>query len=538
MAQGGFDDLVRSYFEQQWDEFPEDASALGLQGYEHRLGEYSAEAFARRADQDDGWITRFESAVDGLTPDQEIDRDLILSHLRGDRVMREWAGWKRHPDTYLSPGVYSVFDMFLQRAQPDADLARAVASRLSQVPAILQHGKEQLDPELASPVFVERSIGVCTAAAAYARDLVPAEIADEAGRELVAEAGETAARAYEDFHDFLTTLRDAATGPYAIGEGLYTALLREKEMLGYGAGEMRERGRAEYDRIATEMSKLARELRGSDDFVAVVEELNRDHPATPEEMREQYEHWALRARDFFVDRGLGSLPAGEECFVDPSPPFQRPVMAVASYHPPPLLTPSLSGHFFVPFPPEGISDDELQKRLESNSHVAIPTTAVHEAYPGHHWHLITLKQNPSIARKCLWSSYFGEGWALYTEALMLEEGFYEDPRHELGVYDARIFRAARIVVDTSLHIGDMSFEEAVTFMREKTGIAEPTARAEVGRYCSWPTQASSYLTGALEIERMREVDLKDHSLKEFHDRIAGSGVLPIALAERALLAST
>ena len=175
--------------------------------------------------------------------------------------------------------------------------------------------------------------------------------------------------------------------------------------------------------------------------------------------------------------------------------------------------------------------------MQTNSYTIIPTIAVHEAYPGHHWHLITVQANPRPVRKVLSTSYFTEGWGLYSELLMMEEGFYDDPRHELGVADARIFRAARIVVDTSLHIGEMTVEEAVRFMMENTGFTEPTARAEVGRYCSWPTQASSYLTGSLEIERIRRRYFAERrgDLRSFHDRLAGSGALPIGLAERALM---
>jgi uncharacterized protein (DUF885 family) len=138
----------------------------------------------------------------------------------------------------------------------------------------------------------------------------------------------------------------------------------------------------------------------------------------------------------------------------------------------------------------------------------------------------------------LGTPYFTEGWGLYAEKLMREQGFFTDPRHELCQLDARIFRAARIVVDTSLHLGDMSVEEAVTFMSTKASLSEPTARAEVGRYCSWPTQAASYLTGALEIDRIRDryfaAGLGD--LRTFNDTIAGSGMLPIALAEQAVMA--
>ena len=129
-----------------------------------------------------------------------------------------------------------------------------------------------------------------------------------------------------------------------------------------------------------------------------------------------------------------------------------------------------------------------------------------------------------------------EGWGLYAEHVMREQGFFTDPRQEMSQVEATIFRAARIIVDTSLHIGDMSFDEAVDFMRTKANLPEPTARAEVARYCAWPTQASAYLTGSVEIERLRRRWFEDDrgDLREFHDAIARVGCMPVALHERAL----
>jgi uncharacterized protein (DUF885 family) len=257
-------------------------------------------------------------------------------------------------------------------------------------------------------------------------------------------------------------------------------------------------------------------------------------------MRAAYAEWTERARRFLRERGLVTFPPGEECLVVPSPPFQRPVLAVASYQSPPPFSASLRGHFFVPFPPDGAPAAEVQQRLENNSHASIPTTAVHEAYPGHHWHLVTMRAHPSAVRRAFRTPYFTEGWALYAEQMMREQGFFEDPRQEMSQHEAMLFRAARIVVDTSLHLGEMGFDEAVAFMRGKANVPEPTARAEVGRYCAWPTQASAYLTGCLEILAIRERYFAragradTATLRAFHDRLAGSGGLPPALAERAL----
>ncbi|MBW3650720.1 MAG: DUF885 domain-containing protein [Actinobacteria bacterium] len=520
------------------EENPTLATRLGIEGHDGRLGEFSAADYDRRAANEEAWLHRFSAmADDGLDLDERIDRDLVVAILRGRRLERDWAVWRRDPATYLGPCLSGVFSLFLDRVHPEPELVELAAARLEEVPGVLAAARANLEAELASPVFVERGRGACRAGIAYARELVPAEVEDAGSRRRLAEAGEVAAGALEGFLAYLDEMGATARGPYAIGDELYSGLLQERELLGYGAAAMRERGRAAYDEISAEMAELAASIDGSGDWRSLVQRLNQDHPPTPEAMRDEYEDWTERARRFLLDSGIVTVPEGEECQVVPSPPFQRPVLAVASYSAPPAFRSSLRGTFFVPFPPEGTSAEEVQKRLESNSRHSIPATSVHEAYPGHHWHLITVQQKARPIRKVLRTSYFTEGWALYAEKLMREEGFFTDPRHELCQLDARIFRAARIVVDTSLHMGDMDFEEAVAYMSRNACLSEPTARAEVGRYCAWPTQASSYLTGAMEIDRIRGQYLASGTgnLTRFNDTIAGSGMLPIALAEQAVL---
>jgi uncharacterized protein (DUF885 family) len=363
---------------------------------------------------------------------------------------------------------------------------------------------------------------------------------DPAAREKLASVGALAGDAFEAFGAFLQKKREQAAGEYAIGESLYTALLKEKELLRYDARSLRERGREQYDLLAAELRRLAREIADTDDWVGLLDQLNKIHAPTPGAMRDEYEEWTERARSFLRDTGLVTLPPGERCTVEPSPSFQRPILAVASYNRPPAFSESLAGHFFVPYPPDDTADEEIQKRLEGNCSAGIPTTAVHEAYPGHHWHLVMAHFNPSKLRQVFSTAYFSEGWALYAERVMREQGFFADPKHRLYQYEATIFRAARIVVDTSLHLGEMTFDEAVKFMVEKGNLTDPNARAEVGRYCSWPTQASAYLTGMLEIVDLRTRWLAKKgkadvaALREFHDQLTSSGAMPTSLAERAL----
>ncbi|HEY8656878.1 MAG TPA: DUF885 domain-containing protein [Candidatus Limnocylindria bacterium] len=539
--QTSFSQLADRFLKEELADSPVLASSLGIDGFDDQLDDLSAEAFRRRDTSAVTWLGRFRDVPDeGLSADERIDRDFLISILRGREITAPHQMWKRQPATYLNPGLSGVFSLFLHKLHPEVELADAARARLLAIPQSLRHGIDNLDLTLAPKLYLDRAIGQAAAAARYARELVALEVGDRAKREQVAAAGSEAADAFEAFGSFLKEKRDKATGGYAIGEAMYTALLREKELLPYDARALRERGREQYDLLAADARRLARQISGSEDWTGLLATLNTVHAATPEGMRAEYAEWTERARTFLRDTGLVTLPPGETCSVEPSPPFQRPILAVASYSRPPAFTDSLAGHFFVPYPPEGVSEAEIQKRLEGNCSAGIPTTAVHEAYPGHHWHLVMAKSNPSAIRKVFNTSYFSEGWALYAERVMREQGFFTDPKAELYQYEATIFRAARIIVDTSLHLGEMSFDEAVRFMMEKANLSEPNAKAEVGRYCSWPTQAASYLTGMLEIVDLRTRWLARRgtndvaALREFHDRLTSSGNMPTSLAERAI----
>ncbi|HET8569590.1 MAG TPA: DUF885 domain-containing protein [Candidatus Limnocylindria bacterium] len=538
-----FASLADAFLKEEYDTSPVLASSLGLTEHDERLDDLSATAIERKEAADSEWLRRFSGVPDdGLAPAEAIDRDFVVSILRGREIARPLRMWRRQPAVYLNPASQGVFLLFLHRLRPEGELAGAARARLERVPAVIEAGIANLDLAATPRVYLERAIGQAGATARYLRELVPAEVRDPAARERVAAAGDVAAKAVGRFKAHLEAGREAAKGTYAVGEEVYSRLLKEKELLPYDARALRERGREQWDLLAADAARLAKEISGSEDWVGLLERLNKVHAPDPEGMRREYEEWTERARAFFRDRGLGTLPEGERCVVEPSPPFQRPILAVASYNRPPAFSRSLTGHFFVPFPPDGTAPDEVAKRLEGNSTDGIPTTSVHEAYPGHHWHLVMAKSNPSRIRSTFSTSYFSEGWALYAERMMREQGFFTDPKQLLYQYEATIFRAARVVVDTSLHMGEMTFDEAVKFMMAKGNLSEPNAKAEVGRYCSWPTQASAYLTGMLEILDIRTRWLARRgrsdtaALREFHDSITTSGAMPTSLAERAIAA--
>ncbi|MGA8297415.1 MAG: DUF885 domain-containing protein [Acidimicrobiales bacterium] len=539
MSDYAFDGVLEDWLQEQLADSPVMASALGADGAHGEIDDLSEESFAKRRRANNEWIERLGSTGDdGLSPAQRVDRDGIVSTLRGRVVLESWQAWRRDPMAYLDPCFEGVLTLVVHRIFPEQELAGYVASRLRAIAGALESGRANLSAELASPLIVGRAQQQCEAAVSYFEDALPLEFSVAELRESVAQAGRVAAEACAAFGSFLAELGEAAQGSYALGENRYTALLHERELFDFDVRELRERGRRVFAELEEEANEIASRIDPGASSWAEVFNAARDHHAEDfEGLRVAYANESEKARAYLVEHGLVSFPDDEECVVEPTPEVLRPVLAVASYFSPPAFRPGRRGHFNVPWPPQGSTAEEDERRLAANSFQSIPTVTVHEAYPGHHWHLTWMKANPRRVRQFIHSSYFSEGWALYAEKMMREQGYFADDTSLLGHLNARIWRAGRIVVDTGLHIGDMNFEDAVMFMRDGVGLTEPVARAEVGRYCQWPTQAPSYLTGCLEIERMRErfVSEEGRDLRQFHDLIAGSGCLPVPLAERALI---
>lgn len=537
------DALVTDFLAAEFTADPSAATTLGMPGYDDQLADLSAEGVARGQAEEAALLRQFEALADSeLTAEERIDRDLAVMTLRGRRCLQERQMEKRDPDPYVAAGLDGVFTLFLHKLRSQEELLASAAARLRAVPDVLAAGRQNLDAQLASPLLLRRAAGQATAGAAYCRDEVPQLAPDGPARRELEAAGFAAATAYTEFADHLIGLADSANGGWAVGEEVYDNLLREQEGLDFGTRELRERGRTAYAAAEGEMRELARRYRGTDDWRAVLVELDRDAPETPELMRTGYQDWTRRARDFVYEQGLVTRPVVDHCEVLPAEEFQRAMLAVAFYYPPPALserTPGSrrAGHFFVPYPPSDADADAVRDRLAANSRSMQGTVAVHEAYPGHHWHFAWMDAHGiRPLRRVLMSAFFVEGWALYAEELMREQGFFDgDLAAQLQALGSRLFRATRIVVDTSLHLGEMSVEQATQHLTRAAAIPPEVARAEVVRYCAAPTQAASYLTGALEIRRMREAwEAAGGELREFHDQITVLGGLPLGLAARAL----
>jgi uncharacterized protein (DUF885 family) len=167
----------------------------------------------------------------------------------------------------------------------------------------------------------------------------------------------------------------------------------------------------------------------------------------------------------------------------------------------------------------------------------IVDTAVHEAYPGHHLQLSIARRHPSMIRKVFHTPLFSEGWALYSEEIMSELGYYTKEERMLQLEWALV-RAARVFIDVGLHTGALTQAEAVKFLVLQVHLEKPLAESEVRRYCQTPTQPLAYWIGREEIFRLRErykvQQGSAYTLKGFHEALLSKGTIPPALIEREL----
>ena len=168
--------------------------------------------------------------------------------------------------------------------------------------------------------------------------------------------------------------------------------------------------------------------------------------------------------------------------------------------------------------------------LKSRPLYQIEALSLHEAVPGHHLQLALQQELGELPkfRRFAGFTVFVEGWALYSERLGLEVGFYTDPYSDFGRLSYEMWRACRLVVDTGMHYLGWSRQQAIAYMADNTALSEHNIVAEVDRYIAWPGQALAYKTGEMRIRQLRA---KAENIREFHDAVLLSGSVPLSVLE-------
>ena len=247
----------------------------------------------------------------------------------------------------------------------------------------------------------------------------------------------------------------------------------------------------------------------------------------------------LIAQDLLVTRGnitgvlqrlqehdLVTLPENESLHIQDTPDFLKPLIPFAAYEPPMPVDSRQRGLYYVTTP----DDDAL---LSEHNLYSIDLTSVHESFPGHHLQFVTanIHSAGNMTRSIHASASLYEGWALYCEDLMQEQGFLDKQEHHFIMLRDRLWRALRVIIDVSIHTRGMSITAAAKLMVDKLGFDQQQADSELAWYSSAPTIPLCYATGYRLIKAVREHQQgkDDFSLKAFHDALLQQGSIALPL---------
>lgn len=337
------------------------------------------------------------------------------------------------------------------------------------------------------------------------------------------------------YESFLAFMRDeyvpaarGSVGASALPNGreYYRYCVRKFTTLDLAPEEVHNTGLSEVKRIRSEMDEIRTKVGFAGDFSEFLDHLRsepRFYAKSPEELLHKTS-FVLKKMDGLLPSLFKTLPR-TPYGIREVPDYIAPQTTTA-YYMPPAGDGTQAGFYYV-----NTFD------LKSRPLYGVQALSLHEAVPGHHLQL-ALQQEMDMPnfRKFGGFTAFIEGWALYSERLGLEVGFYEDPYDDFGRLTYEIWRACRLVVDTGIHYFGWSREQAIEFMEENSGLSKHNIRAEVDRYISWPGQALAYKTGELTIRELRnraENELGDKfDVREFHEAVLSQGAVPLDVLER------
>jgi len=511
---------------------PVHATLAGLHDYDGDLPDLTPDGVAHTRSQIAGHVAILEGFTPGdLTPQERLDHSLLASMLDVElRELDELRPTEHEPSLYPSIAAESVFALLARDFAPLAERAASAIARLQKIPALLATGMRNLkrSPRVWTELALEETQG---ARSFFERTVAPVLSADAQARKALADANE-ALSAYERFLQEKHSQRDGMT--FAVGRAFFDYKLKHEHFLPYTAESLLEFGEEAVRLTELRLDEVAAVIDGNQTWPALVEQLRADHPDAGH-LLDEYRRGLAQVRQFVVDRALVSMPEGESLEVVETPVFLRPTLPYAAYLQPGIFERDKRGLYFVtPIDPES-SEQERREQLLGHNRYGMLLTNVHEGYPGHHLQLVAANRAPSLVRRFFDSTVMVEGWALYCEQLVLDEGITTDPRARLFQLKDQLWRACRVVIDVKLQTGAMTIDEAVNMLVDVARLEHVNAVGEVRRYTQSATQPMSYLVGKQQIIDMREREKRrlgpSFDLHDFHDRLLSQGSIPVALIE-------
>jgi uncharacterized protein (DUF885 family) len=537
-------DLLHEQWEYTMRTSPIYASMLGDKRYNDQLEDFSQKAIDDDLEQGRRFLARFETIDTTGFPEQEaLNKQLMIRDLKMDQEEARFKPWEMPVNQFggIHIGMPQLVNILAFDSVKDYE---DYISRLNKLPVLFEQTEVQMrkgmadnlmPPKILLEQVVKQADGIATTPAekspfVHPLDKFPDAIG-EADRKRLREAGLAALRnsvipAYVKFTAFV---RDeyapngrAEPGVWALPDGAarYAFRVKQSTTTDLTPEQIHELGLAQVNLIEDRMLGVAHQLGYADlkSFFASLKTNPKLHVHSREEILDLYRKYIDQMYTKLPDL-FRRLPKGK---VDVMPIEEfREKEASTEYE---QGTPdgSRKAHVMV-----NTGDFENRTTLE------IETTAYHEGVPGHHMQIAIAQELPELPpfRQHEGNTAYTEGWALYSEELGKEAGFYQDPYSYYGHLQADMLRAIRLVVDTGFHYKHWSRQQVVDFFHDHSSIDEPDVQEETDRYMAWPAQALGYKIGQLEIFKLRQY-AKDQlgdkfDIRDFHDEVLSGGALPM-----------
>jgi uncharacterized protein (DUF885 family) len=549
-----FEKVSNDYFDQVYFPYgPTSGTQVGYHQYDTQLEDYSR----KNIDAEIVALKVFEKRIEAIHSDPAAldlttrgDREIVLSNIRSTLLTLETIRpWEKNADNYSGTCANGAFVLMERKfASPDERL-RSLIAREKQMPVVLAEARVNLKnpPRVFTEIAIEQLPDIITF---FGHD-VPLAFADAKDAARKAEFAQTNAAVIAALNSYLawlkTDLLPQSNGDFRIGAETFSKKLLYDEMVDLPLDKLLEIGWADLRKNQEHFKQVAKELEPEKTPAAVLEELGENHPA-PHQLLNSFRATFDGLIGFIRAHHIVTIPSDVRPIVEETPPFMRATTFASMDTPGPYESHATEAYFNVTLPDPSMTPAQVEGYMHSFNIGTVISTAVHEAYPGHYIQFLWLPQAPSRVRKLLGANTDVEGWAHYTEQMMLDEGYGQpgagakDERDakflRLGQLQDALLRNARFIAGIQMHSGKMSFDEAVAFFQKEGYQSKETATVETKRGAGDPTYLY-YTLGKLEIMKLRE-DMKKKqgaafSLEEFHNNFLRQGFPPIKIVREALL---
>jgi len=534
---GKFWDMIEADFRRTVVRHPMLATFIGIHEYDDRLDDGTRDAVEQdieEARQLQAGLAAIDPA--GLSESVKFERELALHNVTRELFNAEvHRVWERRSTAMDGVGD-GLFSIFARDFAPLGERLDSITARLEGVPAYLeQHKTRATAPQVRLWQELEIDSGEQMP---FLFDEIKAAgkgVLDDRAQSRLDKAVATASAATAAYIETIKARMGSAIEAWALGSKDYDQLVGLRAFDGLDASQILEIG---YEQLALNKEarvEAARKIDASVPESVVVDRVKSNQPANFDAALAAYKDAMLRARAHIIEHDIVTMPPGEQISVIPTPEYLRQVIPFAAYFEPPKFDKHPSGIYIVT---PSVGDDP--NAMREHNYASISNTSVHEAYPGHHLQLSAAIQHPSLVRLLVDAPEFVEGWGMYSEQMMREQGFDNGPEFMVAMRTDAIWRACRIILDVRMHRGELTVDEATAFLIEHTAFEHANAQAEVFRYTYTPTYQLSYLLGKVLLLQLRADEQKrlgdKFSIKNFHDTLMRNGSLPISFHRRLLAA--